>query len=471
MTKSQARPMYGFNWNHISMVFIFSVALSLFYGLHILVIIALALVATHFPQFRRPSLGLACLLSALLVERAGTSVLNQALNLIPFYIFNFGFIFLVDRFKTLRRHYLPIVAGLVLTLIATQYLSEYFFGTSKLATLLTMPIILNIWGYMNYVKVPLEGLSYLERVIWLRPFWFRWIVPLGSNLDVKRGLFQFTSVNAPLFRRYATISMAIVLALFCLENMVFNKTLTFVKVEWLPNILSIPLVSTQGFAAAFKLYPAGGEISDLQQSWIFLGLQCAAVVHFLLYIGAFSSTAISIGVLAGFDIPLHVQAFWRARTFSEFYLKTTYHYSYLLRTHLMPVFSRFRFGGLKGRAKQSLTIALSIFVASAVSLLFGRSHWLGQHVDLVTRLKMSLHQLQYPALVALVCALNAVFNRGERKVQATTFFPMILLNLLYFFIFQFTLIFGFQFLRTDTSTKLDFALVLLGALNPVNYFK
>lgn len=445
---------------------IFSGALFVLYGPQILPLVALAIISTTVHNLRRAALGLACVANLILIDAGDTEIAQHLLHLLPFLLFNALFIVLVDHVKAFARHYLVFVTAMVLVLLGVQVAAEQMYDHSKLATRMTMPIILNFWTYMNYVKVPLTGLTFIEKVIWLRPFWFRWIIPFGSNVEVKRGLFEKTYIDARQFQRFALISLFLVAGLFFYENLFFEKGVAFRKATWLPNLVTLPLLSTQGYSIAFERFPIEAGTLVAQQSWTFLLLQVAAVVHFLLYIGAYSSTAITLAVLAGFDIPLHVQAFWRARNFSEFYLKTTFHYSYLLRTHLMPAFARMGALGLKGRSKQAWTIAASIFVASAVSLLFGRSHWLGRSVDVATRLSMSFHQLQYPVLVALLCAANLIFYR---RVQLANGPLRLLFILAYFFIFQLTLVFGFQFLRTDSQVKLEFAISILKIFSPFSY--
>lgn len=452
--------------SHYLAVSIFSGALIVLYGPKILPLVALAVISTTIHNLRRAALGLACVVNLVLIDAGDAKTAQHLLHLLPFFVFNALFILLADRVKAFGRHYLVFITAMVLVLIGIQIAAEQLYDHSKLATRMTMPIILNFWTYMNYVKVPLTGLTYVEKVIWLRPFWFRWIIPFGSNVEIKRGLFEQTKVNVRQFQRFALITLFLVVGLFFYENLFFEKQVAFAKASWLPNLLTLPLLSTQGYGIAFDRFPIETGTLVAQQSWTFLLLQVAAVVHFLLYIGAYSSTAITLAVLAGFDIPLHVQAFWRARNFSEFYLKTTFHYSYLLRTHLMPAFARMGAFGLKGRSKQAWTIAASIFVASAVSLLFGRSHWLGRSVDMATRLHMTLHQLQYPMLVALLCAANLIFYR---RVQLSNGPLRLLFILAYFFIFQLTLVFGFQFLRTDSLVKLEFAISMLKIFNPFSY--
>lgn len=447
---------------------LFAAASSFIFHFKIFALIGL-LILSHFAlRYRRVLLTAACLLKLVWIDLTFTNFGLGPLHFVPFYLFNAAFIFSVDRFKVIRRHYLPMVLVLVAGLVTFQYTASAFLLNQKLAMQICVPIILNVWTYMNYVKVPLHELHFVERVIWLRPFWYEWIIPFGSNVEVKHGLLARPQFDAARFSRFAWVSILFFVSLFLYENAIFNKTFTFSKASWVPRLFDIPLVSTQGFYSAFDRFPLD-RLSEAGQGWAFLAVQSAAALHFILFIGLFSSFAITMAVLAGFDIPLHVQAMWRANSFSEFYIKTTYHYSYLIRTHLMPALARLRIPGLSGRLKQATNIGISIFIISSVSLFFGRSHWLGPSFDFTKRLELSTYQLQYPILVGLICALNIAFNRGPKDKIKRSLLSRSARLALYFFIFQFTLIFGFQFLRTDSETKVRFATAMLQIFNPASY--
>ncbi len=449
---------------------LFAVVLCAIQATEIFIIIPLCLFSMWSPKYRKHTLTAACLVSLLLIDRFGLPFDIAAYHLIPYFIFNAIFILIFDRFERLRRHYMLVIFSLIIFILFFQYSAGQIFGNTRLALMLTAPIIMNIWTYMNYVKVPLPELSFIERVIWLRPFWYGWLLPYGSNVDIKKSLFISPQLDVAKFRRYTVVGFGFALALFCLENMIFLKPYVFAAVDWLPRLSDIPMVSREGYQIAFDRYPVGIERSELGQALRFLFIQSAAVVHFILYIGLYSTSLITLAVLAGFDIPLHVQDMWSARTFSEFYIKTNYHYSYLIRTHLMPTFARFRIPWLRGRLMQAWVVGASVFIVSEISMYFGRSLWLGSQLDFFGRIAKSTGNLHYAALTAVICAVNVFFRSPHVEMQPSIV-PRVLKVIAFFLIFQFSLIFGFQFLRTAPQIKMEYAKVVLKLVSPLSYLR
>lgn len=439
-----------------------------------IVVVLLSILASVSEKSRRWALSLACLGNLFLIERFGQPFGITPAHLIPLFLFNAAFIWIVHHTKFARQNYLTILAAVVLVLGATQIIASHIVDY-RLALILTAPIMTNIWVYLNYARVPLSDFTFIERIIWLRPFWYRWLLPYGSYVDIKDKVLRRPSVNFPKLERYAAIFLAITLVTFLFENIFFVKPYAFPKVSWLPHPFELPLVSRQGYQTMFDWYPVDATRSAIRQSWIFLAAQTLAAIHFLLYVGMYSAGAIWTAILAGFDIELHVRAFWRARTFSGFYLRMNYHYTYIIRTHLLPVLARFRFPSVEGRMRDAWIIGASVFPISYLSLYFGRTLWMGSQVAPEERLFAALGNFQYPLITALLCAANVLIRAEHADTKSkigNSIGPMVRQTArigLYFFIFQVALIFGFQFLRSSLDIKFEYALAILRIFNPAAY--
>lgn len=433
-------------------------------------VVILCMVASTAEKYRRWALALACLGNLFVIERFGQPFGMTPAHLIPLFLFNAAFIGLVHHTKFARQNYLTVLAAVVLVLGATQIIASHIVDY-RLALILTAPIMTNIWVYLNYVRVPLSDLTFFERIIWLRPFWYRWLLPYGSYIDIKDKILRRPSVNFPKLERYAVIFLTITVITFLFENIFFVKPYAFPKVSWLPHVFELPLVSRQGYQIMFDWFPVDATRSPLRQSMIFLAAQVLAAIHFLLYVGMYSAGAIWTAILAGFDIELHVRAFWRARTFSGFYLRMNYHYTYIIRTHLLPVLARFRFPSVEGRLRDAWIIGASVFPISYLSLYFGRTLWMGSQVAPEERLFAALGNFQYPLITALLCAANVLIRSESADSKSKTANPLIQVARigLYFFIFQMALIFGFQFLRSTLDIKIEYAIAILRIFNPNSY--
>lgn len=434
-------------------------------------VVILCILAATSDRYRRWALGAAGIGNLFLIERFGQPFGVSPIHLVPLFVFNAGFIALVHHTKFSRLNYFTILGAIVAALGSLQFAASHIVDY-RLALILTAPIMTNIWVYLNYVRVPLSNLTFLERVIWLRPFWYRWLLPYGSYVDIKEKILRRPAVNFGKLERFAAIFMMVTIATFLFENIFFMKPYAFPKVGWLPHLFDLPLVSRQGYQIMFDLFPIDEARSPLGQSWIFLAAQTLAAIHFLLYVGMYSAGAIWMAIVAGFDIELHVRAFWRARTFSGFYLRMNYHYTYIIRTHFLPVLARLRFPFGEGRLRNAWIIATAIFPVSFLSLYFGRTLWLGAQVAPEARLEAALTNYQYPLITALLCAGHALIRRDRLDSKSGRAQPLrqVARMILYFFIFQMALIFGFQFLRSTLEIKFEFAAAILRIFDPRFYF-
>lgn len=423
-------------------------------------ILALCAASTVNPETRRLSLFVACLVNLFLLNSFVRSFDIGPLHLVPFFLFNATFILVFDKFAALRRHYFLLVLTLVIIIGIIQGSLSKLGISNRDATLAATPIVANIWAYMNYIKLPIHSLSFIERVVWLRPFWYRWVIPYGSNREICDALAGDTAVNVADINRGLRILALIAIGMFFFENLVFEKNEVFARVDWIPHLLNYPLVYRDGYAAAIEAAPS---VSQLQRSLYYLAVQSAATAQFLFIIALYSTAAITTARFAGFKIDLHVRDFWNAKSFGDFYFRTNHHFSVLIRNHLLPKLSRIKVSFLPDSIRQALVIAASVFVVSSLSMYVGRGLFLGGNIQFEDRLGAYFANYHYSTLTALVCAIH-VFVRRRRLTPSSRALSAIWKGIrlcIYFSVFQFTLIFGFHFLKTAPETKLQFAADML----------
>jgi hypothetical protein len=426
----------------------------------VLLILALCAVSTVVPEIRRLSLFAACLVNIFLLNSFVRSFDIGPLHLVPFFIFNAVFILVFDKFAALRRHYFLLVISLVMIIGIIQGALGRLGISTKDAVLAATPIVANIWAYMNYIKLPIHSLSFIERVVWLRPFWYRWVLPYGSNREISDALGSDATVNVADITKGLRILALITIGMFFFENLVFEKNEVFARVDWIPHLLNYPLVYRDGYSVAIE---AAAGHSQLRRSLYFLAVQSAATVQFLFIIALFSAAAITTARFAGFKIDLHVRDFWNAKNFGDFYFRTNHHYSLLIRNHLLPKLSRINISFLPDSMRQAFVVAAAVFIVSGLSMYVGRGLFLGGNIHFEDRLAAYFSNYHYSTLTALVCAMH-VFVRKKSLAPGGRILGSIwriVKICIYFAIFQFTLIFGFHFLKTDPETKLHFAAAIL----------
>lgn len=426
----------------------------------VLLILALCAVSTVVPKIRRISLFGACLVNIFLLNSFVRSFDIGPLHLIPFFIFNAAFILVFDKFAALRRHYFLLVLALIMIIGLIQGSLGRLGISTKDAVLAATPIVANIWAYMNYIKLPIHSLTFIERVVWLRPFWYRWVIPYGSNREISDALGNDATVNVADIARGLRILAMITIGMFFFENLVFETNEVFARVDWIPHLLNYPLVYRDGYSVAIE---AATNYSQFQRALHYLAVQSAATVQFLFIIALYSSAAITTARFAGFKIDLHVRDFWNAKNFGDFYFRTNHHFSVLIRNHLLPKFSRIKAPFLPDSIRQALVIAAAVFIVSSLSMYVGRGLFLGGNIHFEDRIAAYFSNYHYSTLTALVCAMH-VFIRKKSLAPGGRILGSIwriARPCLYFAVFQFTLIFGFHFLKTAPETKLDFAAAIL----------
>jgi hypothetical protein len=427
------------------------------------VILALCAVSTVIPEVRRVSLFAACLINIFLLNSFIQSFEIGPLHFVPFFVFNMIFIFVFDKFEVLRRHYFLVVLALIAVIGMIQRTFDHLGVSAKDATLAATPIVANFWAYVNYVKLPMTSLSFIERVVWLRPFWYRFVIPYGSNREILDGLERPVTVQVEEITKGLRILALISVGMFFFENLVLKKNVVFTRADWIPHILNFPLVYRDGYTAAIEVFDHRLTDSQLQRSLYYLAVQSAATVHFLFMIALYSAAAISTARFAGFKIDLHVRDFWNAKNFGDFYFRINHHFSVLIRNHLLPKLSRIKVPYLTDPLRQAFVIATAVFTVSSLSMYIGRGLFLGANVHFEDRLASYFSNYHYSTITAAVCAMH-VFIRKQRFAPWNPSLGLIWRAaklIVYFLVFQFTQIFGFHFLKTDPETKLQFAATIL----------
>ncbi|MBN8538742.1 MAG: hypothetical protein J0L82_00025 [Deltaproteobacteria bacterium] len=460
---------YHLNWSSTVTLFSGIALIGFITSPTVILIFVLGAVSTIFPEIRRLSLFAACLVNIFLMNSYLRSFDIGPLHLVPFFIFNSAFILLFDKFAALRRHYFLLMFALIMIIGLIQGSLGKLGISNRDAILASTPIVANIWAYMNYIKLPIRSLTFIERVVWLRPFWYRWVIPYGSNREISDAIDGPVTVNVADITRALRILALITIGMFFFENLVFEKNEVFPRVDWIPHLLNYPLVYRDGYAAAIE---AAGTATQLQRSLYYLAVQSAATVQFLFIIALYSTAAITTARFAGFKIDLHVRDFWNAKNFGDFYFRTNHHFSLLIRNHLLPKLSRIKVPLLWDSMRQALVVAAGVFVVSSLSMYVGRGLFLGGNIHFEDRLATYFSNYHYSTLTALVCAVH-VFIRKKSLAPSGRVLALIWRvgrPCLYFLVFQFTLIFGFHFLKTTPETKLQFAADILKLFQFDTYF-
>lgn len=423
---------------------------------HYIIVYFLAMLAVFFPA-RRTSILTANNVIAFFVLNPFFLYVPARALLISFILFTcFNAVFLITAPRKILSTR-PLLSMLFVgTLIAVTYqsITEGLAVERRRAFALLHPILFSFWSYCSNLQRNSNELNFFYRVLWLRPFWYTWILPFGTQQEAARIALQQTNpeITARRLRSDLKNFSFFIVAYTIFENLFFSKTYRTYDLGIVRKISALPNTYRDGFQEVLSGAYSGAEA---------FFAQFISTIHFLG--GAyFYTTLCLISVsLSGGDIHPHTTAFWKAKSFSDFCFRTGYHYAMeIQRSTLRPLFSLLAF--IKNHSiRLFLGVFFAVYIVSAICLYLGRGVNLWMSLSIWERTLLFISSNTYSPLIGLLCAGFAILESrattfGRSKKIRFLRFPVYILALTLVYIFS------FHFLNSGTSERLMFLKKILG---------
>lgn len=376
--------------------------------------------------------------------------LIRSQSFLLFLVFNSIFILVCSLLPQKRKNpFLSMIFVGILIFIAVAT-TNFFMKTSSLNLLILNPIIFSYWTYVSYlIHGGFENLNFFSKVLWLRPFWFSWVLPFGNTPEISKISHSPEQLDVVVKRVQsdAKFFSIFIIAFAFFENIFFNRVYYTFKIPQITSLMNFPYTHTDGFQVLLS-----GRYSQFEA----FSAQFLSALHFLGNSYLYSTIRLISLCFSGRTLKPHTQNFMDAKSFTDYYFKISYYYSILIRYYFFkPLVSNFKF--IKNhKIKLFLGIFISVSTVSMISSYLGRG--LTSHDDFfsIEKIVLFLKNYHYAVVSALVCAISIVFEKSL-TLSGKYYFVLQKIKVLVYLIISsilYTLI--FNFLISDIDIRLKF---------------
>lgn len=301
-------------------------------------------------------------------------------------------------------------------------------------------VLMGFWAVFFSLMYSGHQKSLWWKTVWVRPFWFLWVVPFwhySRPIDSVVEPVEEKSFGKDVHFLLRFIFIFAVMTVF--ENVFFRHAILTPDLPFL-RYFEFPITHRDGFEAYLTPRFSRADV---------ISGQVLSTIHYLF--SAFLQAEVGINFARIWGIPLesHVQDFWNARNFTDFYYRTAHYYALLLRRVIFYV--RRYFPRWKNWPSFSYVVfAGAFFVSSQINMYIGRGLYLDDTIGTTTRFLKSVENYQYSAIMTVLCLMSLILGRpANSRVNYVKIAG-------FFFITAFALVFGFHYLATPPEVKVEF---------------